>query len=129
MAAVADVVKKGIRKIDIVTDKERNEDRKDPSLHEALGVVLIGHPPLHEPETGTKEEERYRQDPVKEEVEELLHVGVLQTEMNKRDDGLVENDKERKEALDLFTYDPVKERLFRRNSFFRIQDQYRSQES
>lgn len=81
MAAVADVVKKGIRKIDIVTDKERNEDREDPSLHEALSVVLIGHPPLHEPETGTKEEERYRQDPVKEEVQELLHGNIVHLEM------------------------------------------------
>ena len=129
MGAVLDIVHQRIRQIDIVTDKERHEHREDPSLHEALGVVLVGHPSFHKSESGREEEESDRENTVEEVMQEFLHLQVVHTEVKKRYDGLMEDNEQRKEALDLFTQDPVEERRFLGSSSFRIQDQDRSQES
>ena len=73
MGAVSYVAQERFREIDIVADKVGNKDRKYPSLHEAPGIVLIGHPSLCKAEARTEEEKCYRQDTVVVIIIEFLH--------------------------------------------------------
>ena len=50
-AAVHDIAQQRIGQVDIVADKEGHEDSEDPSLHEAFGVIAVGHPSLYKSET------------------------------------------------------------------------------
>ena len=45
-----DIVYQCIGQIDVIADEERNEDREDPSLHEAFYIVLVSHPALQKTE-------------------------------------------------------------------------------
>lgn len=108
--ATLDIHQDRIGQVDIVTDKERNKDREDPSFHESLEVGRIRRPSLDQAETGAEEEERHRQDSVVVVIKERTHPVAGNTEMIERDDGLMEYDEDRKETLEFLAHDPLEER-------------------
>ena len=109
--AILDIRYDRICQVDIVTDKERNEHREDPSFHEAFQVGLIRHPSLDQTESGAEEEERDRQGTIVEVIRERQHATAIHAEMIERDHGLMEDDKNGEKALHLLTDDPIEERL------------------
>ena len=125
MHAGSDVVQQCIGQIDVIADEERNEDREDPSSHEALDIVLISHPSLYETESGTEEEKRDREDAV---IVEEPHVSGIITACIQCNDGLVEDDEDSQGALDLFAGYTIEERLFIRRPARRSDKQDRAED-
>ena len=115
--------------VDVVADEVRNEDGKNPSLHEAFGVVLIGQPSLYETEARREEEECYCQDAVVVIIHEFLHELFAYSEVYHRYDRLVEDYKDREETADLLAQDPVEECLLVGRSSLGVYQQQCSEES
>ena len=94
-----DIAQKCRCQIDIIADKERYQYSKYSSSHKAFDVVLICHPSLYESESGTEEEESYREYSVIVEVHELAYINTCEPENN---NSLVKHYKHCQEALELF---------------------------
>ena len=109
MHSGSDVVQQCIGQIDVIADEERNEHREDPSSHESLDVVLIGHPSLDKTKSRTEEEESDRKDAV---IVEEHHVSGIFTGCIQCYDGLVEDDEDSQGALDLLARYTVEECRF-----------------
>ena len=97
--------------------------------NESLEVGRIRRPSLDQAETGAEEEERHRQDSVVVVIKERTHPVAGNTEMIERDDGLMEYDEDRKEALEFLAHDPLEERRAVRRPWRCIRQQDQPQNS